>query len=931
MVFRFHVLSLPHTVTDPEYSACAYTMKVLKFCKMMKEKGHYIIHYGHKDSIVDCDEKVDLLDNDDLVEAYGEYDWRKHFFKHNCQDHCHKKFNKDGITEIMKRIQKADFVLPFWGKGHLPIVNAVNVDGRGVVVEPGIGYHDSWCKYRIYESYCVMHHTMGLQGSYKPSYYHAVIPNYFNTEDFEFSNDKQDYFLFLGRIAYCKGVHVAIQICEKIGAKLIIAGQGDLKDVGYTETPDFVTLAGYAGPEKRKELMKNAKGFFLISDYAEPFGGSAVEAMMSGTPVIVPDYGVFPETVLHGITGYRCRTFEQYCWAAKNIENIKPVNCRDWAVNNYSLDKVSEMYTEFFTQIDNVQRKGWYEEVERENLNWLYKEYPPTQKVTETVTKEVTKEVTDNVTKEVTKEVKPKIAIWSENNWAFGRIYNSLIENMDDYSFTWYDWRNVETNKKLFQEEWKKFDLIIGNSCLLYSPITLGFISEIPEEMSRKFIVTYHCPEFDRSHYTEKFIKNDNVMYTGVSQEITEKLKGLVNHVAYTPTGADPKRFPKIFNIEGNIKTIGIVSGGVKEITNDVDRDVEDTKRPRMAKSIIEKAGKQIKYIHSRPLSDYGQIYEDIDLLICTSTFEGGPLGVFEAVLSGVPVISTNVGRVKELKNIGTFETEEEAIQLIKSLDSQEVLQNYFNDLYLEIFSENNFKFWDSAFKFRMNLNDAVDIIMPVYNTNLSWVKESVDSCFNQTYTGHIRLIIYNDGSERDYTKKLIELLQEYSQDIILLDSKENKGISTALNKCLESSTAEYIFRMDSDDTNLPTRIETQLRHFKTLGKDVAVLGSNLQRMNNTFTTNHPREVTIENLLTKSFWKVNHPTVCFRGDIIRKIGYPDVPKRYPEDVFLWYNLLKNNYKIINIPEVLLKYRSHENNASSNLIQVKKEDIIKFFN
>jgi len=356
---RFHVLGIPHTVTSKDYNACAFTQKVFKFGKMMKARGHTIIHYGHPDSDLECTENVPVVTNEDLEVSYGNHDWKKEFFKYEINDYVHKIFRKNAIREIQKRKQKNDFILPFWGIGHKEICD---FHDDLITVEPGIGYADQpFAKWKVFESYAIYHAYCGLNAvkSCSQEWYDVVIPNYFDPDDFDYCEDKADYFLYLGRVYEGKGVNIAIQVTEKLGKKLIIAGQTD----GSIKFPPHVEYIGYADVKTRRKIMAKAVASFVPSLYLEPFGGVVVENYLSGTPVITTDWGGFTENVVNGVTGFRCRTFNDFCEAAQHVGSVKSIDCRNFAMERYSLDKVGTMYEKYFQDVLNVYGgKGWYTE-----------------------------------------------------------------------------------------------------------------------------------------------------------------------------------------------------------------------------------------------------------------------------------------------------------------------------------------------------------------------------------------------------------------------------------------------------------------------------------------------------------------------------------------------------------------------------------------
>jgi glycosyltransferase involved in cell wall biosynthesis len=372
---RFHILCVPHTVTRKDYSACAFTQKALKFCKMMHERGHIIYHYGHKDSEVKCTEHITITDNDLFHKAYGVYDWKKEIPKHNTSDLCNKTYNERAIVEVGKRKKPMDYLLLFWGIGHADVAKA---HPDMISVEPGIGSFNTPCTpFSIFESYCVMNFVYGRE-RWEPRWTDAVIPNYFDLADFKVNTKPGDYFMYLGRIIESKGIGIAVEIAKRTGLKLKVAGQGDFKrELGFDPPPN-VELVGYLEPEARSEMLRGALALLAPTHYNEPFGGVTVESLLCGTPIITSDWGAFAENNLHGVTGYRCRSLEQFIWAAKNIDKIDRTMCRKFAEMNFSLERVAPMYEEYFNSLKPYfGAKGFYQlNPERKDLDWMQRYYP---------------------------------------------------------------------------------------------------------------------------------------------------------------------------------------------------------------------------------------------------------------------------------------------------------------------------------------------------------------------------------------------------------------------------------------------------------------------------------------------------------------------------------------------------------------------------
>ncbi len=186
--------------------------------------------------------------------------------------------------------------------------------------------------------------------------YTATVYNGLNPSDFTFREKQGDYLLFFGRIHHDKGTREAIEIAKKAGMKLIISGI--VQDEAYFNSQvkpfiddEQIVFMGSAGPEKRDSLLGGAYALLHPVNFEEPFGLSVAESMLCGTPVIAFNRGSMPELVKNNETGFLVSDIEEAVEALNNVRFIKRGCCREWAMKNFSVERMVDDYINVYKKV----------------------------------------------------------------------------------------------------------------------------------------------------------------------------------------------------------------------------------------------------------------------------------------------------------------------------------------------------------------------------------------------------------------------------------------------------------------------------------------------------------------------------------------------------------------------------------------------------
>ncbi|MBT9585545.1 glycosyltransferase [bacterium] len=224
-------------------------------------------------------------------------------------------------------------------------------------------------------------------------------------------------------------------------------------------------------------------------------------------------------------------------------------------------------------------------------------------------------------------------------------------------------------------------------------------------------------------------------------------------------------------------------------------------------------------------------------------------------------------------------------------------------------------------------MSAKVTWLLPVRN-GMPFLTETLQSIEKQSFRDW-EVLAWDNGSD-DGT---LEVLQDWIPRRLpgLVVSGQPLTLGGSLAAMIEVADSELCARIDADDVNLEERLQLQV-DFLQRNPAVSVVGSQILLVDERgFSLNQPHSVPLSHadivcsILSRT--PMAHPTVLFRRASILKVGnYRDLEEwggANIEDYDLWMRTASGGETLANLPEVLLRYRVHQNSSTEVSIRMNR--------
>ena len=285
-----------------------------------------------------------------------------------------------------------------------------------------------------------------------------------------------------------------------------------------------------------------------------------------------------------------------------------------------------------------------------------------------------------------------RIVLFTHVQHSLGRVHRALAKLLreDGHRVDVVDWSN---KTYWLRDNLLKYDLVISTTLIT----SCGLDMANPHVRARLVAIAHigvYNTQF-REELWNVFASTPIAAVGAVSPDARDYFHlewRITQPLTYTPCGVDLSEFPMLRSLPtAPIRRLGFV-GLLHMDSNHPDYNV--VKRPQMFLDLLE----AMPWLEGVEIwgRDTNALYTDVDLVVCTSSVEGGPLGILEAAASGVPVLSTRVGNVACLKSMRFFNIVEEAVAIIAEWNANlAALQAYTAAVTTEVRTRFN---WDALY-----------------------------------------------------------------------------------------------------------------------------------------------------------------------------------------------------------------------------------------
>jgi glycosyltransferase involved in cell wall biosynthesis len=168
--------------------------------------------------------------------------------------------------------------------------------------------------------------------------------------------------VFLGRLEEIKGPHVAVEVAQRTGRRLIMAGNVPAEARTYYDEKigphlnDRITYIGPVDDKQKNDLLGGALAMLMPIQWNEPFGIVMAEAMACGTPVLGFPLGSVPEVIENGVNGFVCRDAAEMAAKVQDVASIDRVKVRSVAEERFTDERIATDYLNLYQNL--ITRSG---------------------------------------------------------------------------------------------------------------------------------------------------------------------------------------------------------------------------------------------------------------------------------------------------------------------------------------------------------------------------------------------------------------------------------------------------------------------------------------------------------------------------------------------------------------------------------------------